>query len=370
MLLLYIISQFYLNSCQGDSGGPIILADGTDTQVGIVSWGVGCADPIYPGVYARISSQYSWIRSYVCLWAPDYCEGNKIPQNQNDLPTDELKTSFDGVNGSSGNMFDIMASVSISIVALEIHVISTITETVEVYTKAGSHQGEEQNYSAWTKMGEAKVIGRGEGTPTPVPSGSFDAITMKKGETNALYITIRTDHFIYSDGTKVGNVLASNSDLLIYEGIGNVYAFGSIFTPRTWNGSLTYQILTDEAKTYYETVDKVEMALVGVNMLSSSDLTIWANVTSNFTNEYYNVNGGLTRDGSQITSMNATTYYDSQDVTSTSGGDAVIEALRGLQVSNNIASDLVETRINYSQSLRYQTESDDANPSDVVIAPF
>eukprot|EP01083_Nonionella_stella_P305042 1062639_1 len=36
------------DSCQGDSGGPILTVDSNE-QVGIVSWGYGCADT--PGVY-------------------------------------------------------------------------------------------------------------------------------------------------------------------------------------------------------------------------------------------------------------------------------------------------------------------------------
>ena len=58
------------DSCQGDSGGPLILKGKngkTDVQVGLVSWGVGCADAQFPGVYARVSSAYSWIRRQVCL---------------------------------------------------------------------------------------------------------------------------------------------------------------------------------------------------------------------------------------------------------------------------------------------------------------
>jgi trypsin len=57
------------DSCQGDSGGPLVIkgADSSeDVQVGVVSWGIGCATADYPGVYARISSQYDWIKSEVC----------------------------------------------------------------------------------------------------------------------------------------------------------------------------------------------------------------------------------------------------------------------------------------------------------------
>jgi hypothetical protein len=45
---------------QGDSGGPLMLADGT--QIGVVSFGLGCARPVYPGVYADIGTLRSWIQ--------------------------------------------------------------------------------------------------------------------------------------------------------------------------------------------------------------------------------------------------------------------------------------------------------------------
>jgi secreted trypsin-like serine protease len=44
---------------QGDSGGPLMLAD-DGCQIGIVSWGIGCATNTY-GVYTRISSFRDWI---------------------------------------------------------------------------------------------------------------------------------------------------------------------------------------------------------------------------------------------------------------------------------------------------------------------
>lgn len=49
-------------SCQGDSGGPLIVNTGSGVQqVGIVSWGFGCAEAGYPGVYTRVAEFKDWI---------------------------------------------------------------------------------------------------------------------------------------------------------------------------------------------------------------------------------------------------------------------------------------------------------------------
>ncbi|KAL7741973.1 hypothetical protein ACLKA6_012178 [Drosophila palustris] len=50
------------DSCSGDSGGPMIVNEGSRyTQVGIVSWGIGCGKGQYPGVYTRVTSLLPWI---------------------------------------------------------------------------------------------------------------------------------------------------------------------------------------------------------------------------------------------------------------------------------------------------------------------
>jgi len=45
-----------VDTCQGDSGGPMFKRDalGVWTQVGITSWGIGCAQPMRPGVYTEV----------------------------------------------------------------------------------------------------------------------------------------------------------------------------------------------------------------------------------------------------------------------------------------------------------------------------
>jgi len=35
--------------------------NGKDVVVGVTSWGIGCAQFPYPGVYARVTSAKSWI---------------------------------------------------------------------------------------------------------------------------------------------------------------------------------------------------------------------------------------------------------------------------------------------------------------------
>ncbi|XP_038046265.1 complement C2-like isoform X2 [Patiria miniata] len=59
------------DACRGDSGGPVMrqmtVADGSKrwVQIGIVSWGEGCAQKGRYGIYTRLSTYKDWIQDHI-----------------------------------------------------------------------------------------------------------------------------------------------------------------------------------------------------------------------------------------------------------------------------------------------------------------
>jgi secreted trypsin-like serine protease len=72
------------DSCNGDSGGPLVIKaadlkadERRAVQVGVVSWGPGCAQPDTVGVYASVANFEPWIKQHVPA-ATFYSKGGNV----------------------------------------------------------------------------------------------------------------------------------------------------------------------------------------------------------------------------------------------------------------------------------------------------
>jgi hypothetical protein len=149
-----------------------------------------------------------------------------------------LQTPMFGGNGQDGIMFDIL--VGGSALTLESIGINANGGTFDFafYTIAGGVGGNANNAAAWTLRDSfTSVTTAGDGNFTIL---DITDLGLSAGATYGLYITAINGGVNYTDGNFVGEVIASNADLAILSGYGKGYPFADTFSPRNFNGSLTY----------------------------------------------------------------------------------------------------------------------------------
>jgi len=167
----------------------------------------------------------------------------------------ELSTGFYHDTGQAGNMFDVIALETIQIREMDVHLTSLPNINVEIYTKHGTLYDGATNAALWTQMGSCEVDGQGDGIPTPLPDSCITPITIIDGEEMGIYVTARHTEMRYSWGFQAGGILAENDHLQITEGVGVVYPFSYVFSPRRWSGTLRYVLRSEASTTFDGTVN-------------------------------------------------------------------------------------------------------------------
>jgi hypothetical protein len=161
-------------------------------------------------------------------------------------PGQTLNASNTAGNNHRGNMFDITATNTVSILSFDASPMGNTT--IEIYYKVGTWNGFANTPSAWTYIGSAPVTYTGGFVPVAVPVN----ITIPAGQTYAFYVTSNTTavSLNYSNGTAVGNVYSADANITFHEGGGMEYQnTGAVYQPRVWNGAIHYA-LPDASTTY------------------------------------------------------------------------------------------------------------------------
>lgn len=90
------------DACVGDSGGPLVVETQRGwQQVGIVSWGEGCALPNYYGVYTRVPSFREFVAEQVC----EFEDIPSTPQLGVEINGHNASASWNPVAGAKGYQF-------------------------------------------------------------------------------------------------------------------------------------------------------------------------------------------------------------------------------------------------------------------------
>ncbi len=173
-------------------------------------------------------------------------------EGERQLPAEDagsLTTVFAGGNAHHGNMFDLTALQTITITGWAGNIEhdaptsngdDTGPVTVEVYyvTDRTSYLGKENQPGQWTLLGRVHV-------PLTSPGGSatyvdIGGLTIDAGETVGIYWTVSEGGYLHYTNGPTG---AFENEQLRFEdrGTGNAYPFGSVFSPRIWNGTIFYE---------------------------------------------------------------------------------------------------------------------------------
>ncbi|MDH4472887.1 MAG: PKD domain-containing protein [Fluviicola sp.] len=192
-----------------------------------------------------------------------------------------LTTTLGAGNNHRGNMFDIVATNTVTITGFDAHPMGNTT--IEIYYRPGTFVGFESNSAGWTLVGSVAITAQPYGTATPIPLNV--GVTIPAGQTYSFYVTSTNTSVSlnYSNGSSVGAVFASDANIQFLQGKGMEYPFasgGAIFSPRVFNGIIHYELPLQYAWSTGETTQSITVA-PAVDAMYSVEVTDAINLCSN-----------------------------------------------------------------------------------------
>jgi subtilisin-like proprotein convertase family protein len=158
-----------------------------------------------------------------------------------------LETLYAGGNGGANGgavYFDLTVGPNdIDITAFDVNTPDPGAFTLDVYTLVGTSVGNETNMGLWTLSGTGSGTGAGGGNPsTATLAASF---SLSASTTYGIALVLDATHnFTYTNGNG-GNQAYSNADLSLALGqASNVPFTAGIFSPRVFNGAVSYDVGT------------------------------------------------------------------------------------------------------------------------------
>lgn len=155
-----------------------------------------------------------------------------------------LATPYVSNNSNKGEMFNLVATNTVTILCFDVNLILGSNGAYEIYYKVGSYVGSETNAAAWTLIGSNAAVpslGFDVASPINIPIN----IVIPAGQTYGFYITnnsnASTAGIRYTNNAGYTNI-ATNANLTIAGGIGKAYPFGTNYANRSFNGTVRYAV--------------------------------------------------------------------------------------------------------------------------------
>jgi hypothetical protein len=150
-----------------------------------------------------------------------------------------ITTTYAGGNANEGVMFDITTfDNDINVTGIDLNFDDIGATTIEVYSRLGSYEGFEGSSIGWALMSSTILAStNARGTPTFLDLTDF---ALSANTTYGIYF-YSTNHAVDLEYTNGANTY-SNSDVSIVAGVGINDFFDGVNRPRTWNGTVFYDV--------------------------------------------------------------------------------------------------------------------------------